>query len=102
VAIDIRAGSPTYGQWVGVELSFENGKQLWVPEGFAHGFASLEPDTEILYKCTNYYNAEADGGVRWDSCGIDWPLSSDPILSDKDAKAPALAEFKTPFEWSAS
>jgi len=102
VAVDIRKGSPSYGQWVGVELSFENGKQLWVPEGFAHGFVSLQPDTEIIYKCTNYYNAEADGGVRWDSCGIDWPLQGDPVLSDKDAKAPALDAFETPFEWSAA
>jgi dTDP-4-dehydrorhamnose 3,5-epimerase len=100
VAVDIRRGSPQYGQWVGVELSYENGKQLWVPEGFAHGFVTLEPDTEIIYKCTNYYNGPADGGVAWDSCGIDWPLSGDPILSDKDAKQPKLAEFDTPFTWA--
>ncbi len=100
VAVDIRAGSPTYGQHFGVELSFENGKQLWVPEGFAHGFVTLQPDTEIVYKCTNYYNGPADGGVRWDSCGIDWPLQGDPILSDKDTTAPALADFETPFEWN--
>lgn len=102
VAVDIRRGSPTYGQHVGVELSFENGKQLWVPEGFAHGFVTLMPDTEICYKCTDYYAPDADGGVRWDSCGIDWPLTGAPVLSDKDAKAPALAEFDSPFEWSAS
>ena len=99
VAVDIRRGSPSYGQWVGVELSFENGKQLWVPEGFAHGFVTLQPDTEICYKCTNYYNGAADGGVRWDSCGIDWPLHGEPILSGKDEVAPALAEFDSPFEW---
>ena len=99
VVVDIRKGSPSYGQWLGAELSFENGKQLWVPEGFAHGFVTLEPDTEILYKCTDYYNAAADGGIRWDSCGIDWPLSGDPILSDKDTTAPSLADFGSPFVW---
>ena len=97
VAVDIRKGSPNYGQWVGVELSFENGKQLWVPAGFAHGFVTLEPDTEICYKCTDYYNAEADGGVRWNSCGIDFPLEGDPVLSAKDETAPALADFDSPF-----
>lgn len=102
VAVDIRRGSPTYGQHVGVELSFENGKQLWVPAGFAHGFVTLQPDTEICYKCTDYYAPDADGGVRWDSCGIDWPLQGDPVLSGKDAVAPALADFDTPFEWSAA
>ena len=100
VAVDLRKGSPTYGKWVGAELSFENGRQIWVPEGFAHGFVTLQPDTEIIYKCTNYYNAEADGGLRWDSCGIDWPLQGDPVLSDKDTTAPALADFDSPFEWS--
>lgn len=100
VAVDIRRGSPSFGQWFGIELSFENGKQLWVPEGFAHGFVTLEPDTEICYKCTDYYAPQADGAVRWDSCGIQWPLQGDPVLSAKDAAAPRLDEFDSPFEWS--
>jgi dTDP-4-dehydrorhamnose 3,5-epimerase len=97
VAVDIRRGSPTWGAWTGVELSAANGRQLWIPEGFAHGFLTLEDDTEIVYKCTDYYAPAADGAVRWDSCGIDWPLSGAPILSEKDAAAPPLAEFETPF-----
>lgn len=99
VVVDIRRGSPTWGQWVGAELSFENGRQLLVPEGFAHGFVSLEPETEIIYKCSDYYAPQADGALRWDSCGIDWPLQGDPVLSEKDAAAPALADFDTPFTW---
>lgn len=99
VAVDIRKGSPTYGQWTGAELSAENGKQLLVPKGFLHGFVTLEPDTEILYKCTDYYAPECDGAVRWDSCGIDWPIEGEAILSDKDKVAPALADFDSPFEW---
>ena len=97
VAVDIRLGSPTYGQWEGYELSAENGHQLYVPIGYAHGFVTLESDSEIIYKCTDYYAPETEGAVRWDSCGIEWPLSSDPILSDKDAIAPALADFDSPF-----
>lgn len=96
VAVDIRRGSPTYGNWVGVELSAENGRQLWVPEGFAHGFVTREPETEIVYKCTGYYAPEAEGAVRWDSVGIDWGLTGAPILSDKDAMAPALAKIESP------
>ena len=101
VAVDIRAGSPTYGQWVGVELSFDNGKQLMIPAGFLHGFVTLEPETEIVYKCTNYYAPDCDGAVAWDdpSLGIDWPLTGAPVLSDKDAKAPRLAEIDNPFAW---
>lgn len=101
VAVDIRKGSPTYGQWVGAELSFENGRQLWIPAGFLHGFATREPDTEIAYKCTDYYAPECDGGVVWDSVGIDWGLSGDPILSPKDIAAPALADFDSPFVYEA-
>jgi dTDP-4-dehydrorhamnose 3,5-epimerase len=97
VAVDIRRGSPTYGQWEGYELTTENGHQLYVPVGFAHGFVTLEPDSEIVYKCSDYYAPETEGAVRWDSFGIDWPLSVDPILSDKDAVAPALADFDSPF-----
>ncbi|WP_299648180.1 dTDP-4-dehydrorhamnose 3,5-epimerase [uncultured Jannaschia sp.] len=97
VAVDIRAGSPTYGRWTGAELSAENGRMLWIPEGFAHGFVTCEPATEIVYKCTGFYAPEADGGVRWDSCGIDWGLTGEPILSEKDATAPQLADFETPF-----
>ena len=99
VAVDIRRGSSTYGDWFGTELSFENGKQLFVPEGFLHGFMTLEPDSEIIYKCSDFYAPECDGAVRWDSCGIDWPLAGiEPVLSEKDAAAPALAAFETPFE----
>ena len=100
VAVDIRKNSPTYGQWVGEELSFENGKQLLVPAGFLHGFMTLEPDTEIVYKCTDYYAPECDGAVRWDSCGIDWPVDSiTPVLSEKDEAAQTLADFSSPFTY---
>lgn len=97
VALDIRLGSPTYGQWEGYELTAENGHQLYVPVGFAHGFVTLESDSEIVYKCSDYYASETEGSVRWDSCGIDWPLTGNPILSDKDTIAPALADFDSPF-----
>ncbi|MAY86045.1 MAG: dTDP-4-dehydrorhamnose 3,5-epimerase [Pseudooceanicola sp.] len=104
VAVDIRRGSPTWGAWVGVELSAENGKQLLIPVGFLHGFATREPDTEIIYKCTDYYAPDCDGAVRFDdpTIGIDWGLSGDPVLSDKDAAAPALADFDSPFIWEAA
>jgi dTDP-4-dehydrorhamnose 3,5-epimerase len=103
VAVDIRKGSPTFGRWFGIELSFENGRQLLIPAGFLHGFATREPDTEIIYKCTDYYAPSADGAVRFDdpAIGIDWGLSGEPILSDKDAAAPRLAEIATPFSFEA-
>lgn len=100
VAVDIRRGSPTYGHWLGVDLTAENGRQLWVPEGFAHGFITRQPDTEIIYKCTGYYAPDAEGAVRWDSVGIEWGLAADPILSEKDRLAPRLSEIDSPFEWS--
>ncbi|CUH40593.1 dTDP-4-dehydrorhamnose 3,5-epimerase [Jannaschia seosinensis] len=102
VAVDIRRGSPTYGRWTGAELSAQNGRMLWVPAGFAHGFVTREPETEIVYKCTDFYAPSCDGAVRWDSCGIEWGLDADPILSDKDAAAPALASFDTPFTYEAA
>lgn len=97
VAVDIRRGSPSYGDWVGVELSFENGRQLLIPAGFAHGFITRTPDTEITYKCSAYYAPESDGALRWDSCGIAWGFDGSPVLSAKDAAAPSLAEFESPF-----
>ncbi|MAQ82034.1 MAG: dTDP-4-dehydrorhamnose 3,5-epimerase [Maritimibacter sp.] len=103
VAVDIRRGSPTYGQWTGAELSFDNGRQLLIPEGFLHGFMTLEPDCEIVYKCSDFYAPECDGAVRWDDpdIGIEWPdTGADPVLSEKDAKAPALADFDTPFTYA--
>ena len=102
VAVDIRKGSPTYGQWVGEELSFENGKQLFIPEGFAHGFITRTPDTEIIYKCNAYYAPESDGAILWDSCGIDWGFNGTPELSAKDANAPSFASFASPFTWEAA
>lgn len=103
VAVDIRRGSPSFGQHFGTELSAENGCQLWIPPGFLHGFLTLTDACEILYKCTAFYAPAADGAVRWDSAGIAWPaLPHPPLLSDKDAAAPPLAAFDTPFEWSAA
>ena len=93
VAVDIRSASPTYRHWVSAELSAENGDQLFVPAGYAHGFLTLEPDTEVMYKVDAPYAPEADGGVIWNdaSLGIDWPLNgAAPLLSDKDALLPML------------
>lgn len=102
VAVDIRKGSPTFGQWVAEELSAENGYQLLVPEGFLHGFVTLQPDTEVLYKCTDFYSPECDGAVRFDDqdIGIDWGI--DParaVLSEKDIAAPQLKDLDSPFVW---
>jgi dTDP-4-dehydrorhamnose 3,5-epimerase len=93
VAVDIRRGSPHFGKWAAVVLSAENKRQLWIPEGFAHGFAVLSERALFSYMCTNVYDKVADAGVRWDdpAIGIDWPIAN-PNLSDKDAKAPLLAE----------
>jgi dTDP-4-dehydrorhamnose 3,5-epimerase len=100
VAVDIRRGSPTYGQWIGEELTFENGRQLLVPAGFLHGFVTRLPDTEIIYKCSDYYAPDCDGAVLWDSCGVDWGMGSTQVLlSDRDKSAPALADFESPFTW---
>lgn len=100
VAVDIRKGSPTYGEWVGFELSFENGAQLLVPAGFAHGFITLVPETEIIYKCSDYYAPETEGALIWNDSdiGIVWPFDGEVVLSDKDAVAPGLAGFESPFE----
>ena len=101
VAVDLRNGSPTYGRWVGAELSAANGDQLFVPVGFAHGFLTLEPDCEVVYKCSDTYAPDADGGVAWDSAGIDWPLPAGtlPELSAKDQRLPALSDFDSPFAY---
>ncbi|HOZ31487.1 MAG TPA: dTDP-4-dehydrorhamnose 3,5-epimerase [Tabrizicola sp.] len=100
VAVDIRSGSPTYGRWVGVKLSAENGRQLFVPKGFLHGFLTLTDGAEVQYKCTDIYSPDHDGAVRWDdpALGIDWGIAT-PILSDKDARAPLLADIANPFQW---
>ena len=102
VVVDIRRGSPTFGFWTGAELSAENGQQMLVPEGFAHGFVTREPDTEIVYKCSAYHAPKAEGEIRWDSCGIDWGIDGDPILSMKDADAPAFVNFESPFNFESS
>lgn len=101
IAVDIRRGSPTYGSWVGYELSAENGAQLYIPEGFAHGYITLKPYSEIIYKCSNYYAPRAEGSVRWNDpkININWPLTGNAILSDKDAIAPLLANLNSPFEF---
>jgi dTDP-4-dehydrorhamnose 3,5-epimerase len=94
VAVDLRRGSPTFGQWEGVLLSGENKRQLWIPEGFAHGFAVLSETALFSYLCTDIYVKEADAEVRWDDpqIGVEWPVQT-PLLSDKDAQAPLLADI---------
>ncbi|MEK0418124.1 MAG: dTDP-4-dehydrorhamnose 3,5-epimerase [Pseudomonadota bacterium] len=94
VAVDIRRGSPTFGQWVGAELSADNKRQFWIPEGFAHGFIALQDDTHFLYKTTDFYNKDSERCIRWDdpTLTIDWPMveGRPPIVNDKDANAPGL------------
>lgn len=101
VAVDIRRGSPTYGRWVGFTLSAENGVQLYIPAGFAHGFVTLEPNSEVIYKCTDYFAPEAEGSLRWNdpSVNIDWPLTRRAVLSEKDERAPLLADLDSPFKF---
>ncbi|TLG80950.1 dTDP-4-dehydrorhamnose 3,5-epimerase [Vagococcus zengguangii] len=98
VIVDIRKGSPTYGKWEGYILSEYNHRQLLVPKGFAHGFVTLTPNVNFLYKCDNYYNAEADAGIAFDDpkLNIDWPIDiSKAILSEKDKNHPTLKEFES-------
>ncbi|MHA7872571.1 MAG: dTDP-4-dehydrorhamnose 3,5-epimerase, partial [Hyphococcus sp.] len=100
VAVDARQGSPTYGRHVSVELSADNGAQLYVPEGFLHGFVTLAPETHVIYKVNAYYDREADGAVRWNDpdLGIAWGVGdNDATLSEKDAAAPFWKDFTSPF-----
>lgn len=94
VAVDIRRSSPTFGQWVGVHLSGQNRRQVWVPRGFAHAFVVLSETAEVLYKVTDVYDPAGERSIRWDdpAIGIDWPLDTPPLLSAKDADAPLLAD----------
>ena len=99
VAVDIRKGSPRFGDWVGYELTEENGYQLYVPVGFAHGFVTLNPESELMYKCTDYYAPKTEGSIRWNdpTIGIEWPLAERLILNERDAIAPFFKDFETPF-----
>jgi len=103
VAVDVRRGSPTYGRWIGAELSADNGHQLFIPIGFAHGFVTLEADCEVTYKCSDTYAPDHDGGIRWDdpAIGITWPVPAGmaPELSAKDKVQPLLADFDSPFAY---
>ena len=103
VAVDIRAGSPTWGHHVAVVLSAAEGNQLFVPEGFAHGFCTLEPNTEVYYKVSSYYSREHDLGLAWDdpALGIAWPVSpAEAVLSDKDRRQPRLADLPPHFRYA--
>lgn len=95
VAVDLREGSATYGQWVGEILTAENKKQLWIPPGFAHGFLTLSESADFLYKTTEYYSPEHERSLRWNdpNIGIAWPVTGDVLLSPKDSVAPFLASF---------
>lgn len=103
VAVDIRRGSPTYGQHVAVELTEDNHRQLFIPRGFAHGFAVLSPEAVFQYKCDNYYVPQSDGGlsIQDTSLGIDWRIPADKVvLSEKDTRHPILRDFTTPFDYN--
>ncbi len=97
VALDLRKDSPTYGQYATAELSFTNHLALYIPAGFAHGFLSLTEESTLFYFVSGEYNKEADGGLRYDSFGLNWPVTDDPILSQRDLEFPALADFESPF-----
>ena len=98
IAVDIRKNSPTYGDYVAVELTAENNEQFWIPEGFAHGFVALEDETTFLYKCTNYYAPQSEGTLLWNdpTLNIDWGIS-DPIISEKDAIGQEFSNFVSDF-----
>ena len=98
VAVDIRKNSPTYGEHVSVKLTEENKLMFWIPEGFAHGFSSLKPDTIFSYKCTNYYNKQSEGSIAWDdsTLNINWEVEN-PIISEKDKVGSEFLTFKTQF-----
>ncbi|MGS0691934.1 dTDP-4-dehydrorhamnose 3,5-epimerase [Shewanella sp. 30m-9] len=95
VAVDIRKDSATFGQWVGMYLSAENKRQLWIPEGFAHGFYVTSKEAEFVYKCTDYYHPQSEVSIHWNDpqIGIEWPLNSEPILSDKDKFGRNLQDY---------
>jgi dTDP-4-dehydrorhamnose 3,5-epimerase len=102
VAVDLRAGSPSYGRWVAATLTAQGGEQIFVPRGFAHGYCTLEADTEVAYKVDNYYAPECERGLAWDDPTLDipWPVSAaDAVLSDKDRKLPRFADFESPFRY---
>ena len=97
VAVDVRAGSPTFGQWAGAELSAENGRQFYCPRGFAHAYLTLQPDTEVFYKIDGYYAPTAERGLRWNdpAIGIAWPIpEADIVLNDRDRNLPLLGDFE--------
>jgi dTDP-4-dehydrorhamnose 3,5-epimerase len=100
VAVDIRVGSPTYGEWVAEVIGAALGNQIFVPKGFAHGFCTLEPDTQVVYLVSNYYSRPHDAGIRWNDpvLAVGWPAEADPSsLSPKDETAPAWRDFSSPF-----
>ena len=95
VAVDIRPGSPTFGRWAGAELTAEGGEQLFVPRGFAHGYCTLTDDTELFYKVDGLYAPQTEGGVLWNDpdLGIDWPITGEAVLSDRDRTLPRLKDL---------
>jgi dTDP-4-dehydrorhamnose 3,5-epimerase len=97
VVVDVRSASPTFGEWLSVELSGDNLRQIWVPEGFAHGFLALSEDVRLVYEMTNYYSPDHDHSLRWDDpeIGIEWPADVTPIMSEKDRNAPSLLAAET-------
>jgi dTDP-4-dehydrorhamnose 3,5-epimerase len=101
VAVDLRVGSPTYGQWIGEELSLTNGKLLWIPVGFAHGFCVLDGPAVVSYSVSEVYSGPHDGGVRWDDprIGVQWPID-EPVLSAKDLSLPHLADYDPGFRFT--
>ena len=103
IVVDIRQGSPTFGKWLGVELSADNRRQLYIPKGFANGYCTLEPDTEVCYKVDEYYAPEQDRAILWndEDLGIDWPVD-DPVLSGRDRSAPSFKQAENDFRYEES